>query len=46
MRGYFIDVDKQHFKKTVDFFRKYKKTLKNRFLQEEVYVVAYELYVI
>jgi len=46
MGGIFVDVDKERLNDTIAFLREYKQKLKERFQQEEIYIVGYELYVI
>ncbi|MGH9923408.1 MAG: hypothetical protein ACRD38_11720, partial [Nitrososphaerales archaeon] len=46
MGGIFVDVNKEKLSDTIAFLTKYKQKLKERFQQEEIYIVGYELYVI
>jgi hypothetical protein len=46
MGGYFVDVNKEQLDEALEFLRGYKEILKERFKQEEIYIVGYELYVI
>jgi hypothetical protein len=44
--GIIVDVDREQLNDTIAFLREYKQKLKERFQQEEIYIVGYELYVI
>lgn len=46
MGGIIVDVDKEKLNDIIAFLREYKQKLKERFQQEEIYIVGYELYVI
>jgi len=46
MGGFFVDVDKEKLEETLAFFNEYKKKLQERFQQQEIYIVGYEVYVI
>lgn len=44
--GFFVDIERKQLKDAVSYLKKYKGILKDRFKQEEIYIVGYELYVI
>jgi hypothetical protein len=46
MGGFIVDVDKETLDKTIEFLQQYKEILKERFKQEEIYIVGYDLYII
>jgi len=46
MGGFFVDIERDKLEEAIEFFKEYKKKLKERFKQEEIYIVGYELYVI
>ena len=46
MGGFFVDIEREKLDDAVEFLKQYKNTLKERFKQEEIYIVGYELYVI
>lgn len=41
--GFIVDVDKETLDKTIEFLKHYKEILKERFKQEEIYIVGYDL---
>ena len=44
--GFFVDIERKDLEDAIEFLKEYKKILKGRFKQEEIYIVGYELYVI
>ncbi|MGH9877118.1 MAG: hypothetical protein ACRD38_09665 [Nitrososphaerales archaeon] len=46
MGGFFVDIERKELEDTIAFLKNYKKILKERFKQDEIYIVGYELYVI
>lgn len=46
MGGFIVDIDKETLDKTIEFLKQYKEILKERFKQEEIYIVGYDLYII
>ncbi len=46
MGGFFIDVDKEKLDDAIVFFKQHKEIWKERFKQQEIYIVHYEIHVI
>jgi hypothetical protein len=42
--GFFVDIDKEKLDETLTFLRIYKGKLKERFRQQEIYVIGYDIY--
>lgn len=44
--GFFVDTEKEKLNETLTFLQTYKEKLKERFRQQEVYIVGYDIYII